>query len=165
MDADPADVLDRIVQRFERISSRRSDQGQSRLALAHEIDEFLRRFPHKPTSESRIVRAQIALDRCNLPLTKYIFGTETNIDYEREPKAALEISPSVAITVIAPKRKVKHSSVQFNSVDYDEITRLGSKVIHSLEDVRTGVSGIADRYDQRQRRKKAIQWICREYTD
>ena len=156
------EALERIVGRFERLQSRNlSTQKHSRQSLAHQIDEFLMRYQPAPTPRHYLEKAQRALLKCNLPLTNCIFRQESQLAEQHYPKGPLEISPSVAISVVAQKRKVRSVATEFDSIDHGKAERLTSKMIGSLETIRDDIADIAERHHKHKMKKRAVQQILR----
>lgn len=156
------EALERLVGRFERIQSRNLDtQKHSRESLAHQIDEYLMQYQPNPTPRHYLEKAQRALSKCNLPLTMCIFRQEAQLVEQRHPKGCLELSPSVAISILAQKRKVRSVATEFDSIDHAKAERLTNQVIGSLEMIRDDIADIAERHTKHKMKKRAVQQILR----
>ena len=80
---------------------------------------------------------------------------------QRHPKGCLELSPSVAISILAQKRKVRSVATEFDSIDHAKAERLTNQVIGSLEMIRDDIADIAERHTKHKMKKRAVQQILR----
>ena len=153
--------LTRIVQQFDEILQDQPKSTQQREALAHRIDDFIKRYSEKiPTPPVRLKEARDALSKCNLPLTKFIFEQESRLAMARyDQDVPVEVSPSVAISIVSEKKKYRTLPTQFDSIDHDKPKRLVKKMIESLQMIRDDLQKIAEKYQRHKEKQRRIRFI------
>lgn len=154
-----APTLDQIVAHFETGTRAFQRSKEARQALAHEIDEYLQKYEKRPTPRYHLLEAERALSKCHLPLTKCIFQQESGLLERKLPKSELRLSPSVAISVVADRKKLCSVGTQFTSFNPDKCKMLEEKFVSSLESIRDGLSAIAERHEKHKMKKRAIRRI------
>jgi hypothetical protein len=151
--------LSGFVAKLDRIALVSPPSKRARQALAHQIDDFLSSFHMPPTPGPQLEQARHALTQCNLPLTKCVFEQEAGLALDALEHPQLAISPSVAISIIAPKRQLRSVEVQWTSVDHTLPERLLKRMISSLAEIRSDMADIADRYEIHKRKQRELRRI------
>lgn len=152
-----------IVARFENASRGLERNKEIRQELAHEIDEFLNKRVHRQTPRKYLMEAELALSKCDLPLTKCIFQQESGLVQKVFPKPPLSISPTVAVSVVADRRKVSSTGTQFSSLDPELTRHLEEKFVQSLESIRDGLSVIAEKHQKHKLKNRALRRALAAY--
>lgn len=152
---------------------------QQRQILSHQIDDFLKIYSEKPpTPRSKLIEVSKLLSECNLPLTNYIFMQEANLaENERyftsknEFSHSLELSPSIAVTVISQKKKFRNIQTQFDTMT-EQIEREKDKnqkqlqmMIKSLQMIRDDIQHIAEKYQKHKEKQKRIQYLLQRMAE
>lgn len=141
--------------------------------LSHQIDNFLKKYSNSPpTPKQKLDEVAQLLSECNLPLTNYIFMQEANFTEISRISGnnfqnILDISPSVAVTIVSQKKTYKTASVQFDSqseqifIEKEKCKNAVAHMIQSLQTISDDIETIAHKHQQHKEKQRKIQALLR----